>query len=314
MTPRIWIYLSVLLTLSTTVLPGKVSNKVKSRGHNTSDQQGQCTLSHGGCRYRVVLADADCMPGDDPEPLENKYDTAHFKSFMEDHVGDYRNSVLSIEETKHAKEKEVEERKQEHEGEIKKLDELEKKLTKMMEGLSVRSLRHIRQIRNDLRQMTSTMNLIKQQGGQSRGGKSKRGLSCPAEFITVGTWQSCYRFSSFNTTWHEAREYCSAFGADLVSLDTLKESYILDYLIKSKTEFESAMGWWTSGNYIARNRRWMWTTKHHLKPMGFERWGPGEPNSRSTAHCLLLYKYANYMWHDGICSELHHFICEIELA
>ncbi len=118
-----------------------------------------------------------------------------------------------------------------HEKEIDKLEDLEKKLSKMMEGLSIRSLRHIRQIRNDLRQMSSSIDLLKQQSRTK--GKNKRGLACPPEFIGVGTWGSCYRFSNFNTTWHEAREYCNAFGADLVALDTLKESYILDYLIKS---------------------------------------------------------------------------------
>ena len=40
---------------------------------------------------------------------------------------------------------------------LKKLEVLEKKLIKMMEGLSVRSLRHIRQIRNDLRKMSETI-------------------------------------------------------------------------------------------------------------------------------------------------------------
>ena len=111
-----------------------------------------------------------------------------------------------------------------------------------MEGLSIRSLRHMRKIRKDLEKMSSSMDLLRsQQSSYQNSGnpdrrslsKTKRGLSCPAEFVTVGTWTSCYRFSNFNTTWHEAREYCSAFGADLVSLDTLKESYILDYLIKS---------------------------------------------------------------------------------
>ena len=111
---------------------------------------------------------------------------------------------------------------------IKKLDQLERKLVKMMEGLSVRSLRHIRQIKADLRQMTGTIDLLRMKTGQKG-----EPLECPPKFIGIGTWPSCYRFSSFNATWHEAREYCAAFGANLVAMDTLKEAYILDYLIKS---------------------------------------------------------------------------------
>jgi len=58
--------------------------------------------------------------------------------------------------------------------------------------------------------------------------------SCLPEFSKVGAWPSCYRFSTFNASWHEAREYCSAFGANLLALDSLKEAHIIDYLLNSK--------------------------------------------------------------------------------
>jgi hypothetical protein len=78
-------------------------------------------------------------------------------------------------------------------------------------------------------------------------------------------------------------------------------------------EYQVPKGWWTSGNYIVRNRRWMWTSRHHLKPMQYTRWAPGEPDARSTMHCLMLYKAADYEWHDATCSDSHNFVCEIEL-
>lgn len=78
-------------------------------------------------------------------------------------------------------------------------------------------------------------------------------------------------------------------------------------------DYEFPKGWWTSGNYIARNRKWMWTTKHHLKDIKYSRWAPGEPDARSTMHCMIMYKNARYMWHDATCSDKHNFICEIEL-
>jgi len=58
--------------------------------------------------------------------------------------------------------------------------------------------------------------------------------ACLPEFSKVGAWPSCYRFSTFNSSWHEAREYCSAFGANLLALDSLKEAHIIDYLLNSK--------------------------------------------------------------------------------
>ena len=204
--------MSVLLAVLMLTVAHSAKVKIKDNG--------QCSIHHNGCMYQLVLRDANCMQGDSPA---NPNDLEHLLSGPDNDI------ILETPVDKATKKAAVEEMREEKQ-EMKKLDELERKLTKMMEGLSVRSLRHIRQIRNDLRQMTSTMDLIKQQSGSR---KSKRGLPCPPEFVRVGTWQSCYRFSNFNTTWHEAREYCSAFGADLVSLDTLKESYILDYLIKS---------------------------------------------------------------------------------
>jgi len=34
--------------------------------------------------------------------------------------------------------------------------------------------------------------------------------SCLPEFARVGAWPSCYRFSTFNATWHEARVHIGA--------------------------------------------------------------------------------------------------------
>lgn len=124
---------------------------------------------------------------------------------------------------------------------VKKLDHLEQKLTRMMEELSVRSLRHIRQIKIDLRQLMTSVRDIKVKqtrpptagSGNVIAGAGRAGVPCLPEFVRVGPWPSCYRFSLFNATWHEAREYCSAFGANLLALDSLKEAHIIDYLIKS---------------------------------------------------------------------------------
>ena len=163
----------------------------------------QCTLYQGGCKYQLMLASSSChMSGDDPAVTTD-------------------NNVAGAE---------LVDSQKKTEEQIKKLDALENKLIKMMEGLSIRSLRHIRQIKADLREMTASMNLLKM---KSRGGKKNGHMTCPPDFIGVSTWPSCYRFSTFNASWHESREYCSAFGANLVALDTMKEAYILDFLIKS---------------------------------------------------------------------------------
>jgi len=89
------------------------------------------------------------------------------------------------------------------------------------------------------------------------------GVYCSLKFtVYYGDDVLLYRSSTFNASWHEAREYCSAFGANLLALDSnlvltharrdgqaelniysfshvlaldsLKEAHIIDYLLNSK--------------------------------------------------------------------------------
>ncbi len=196
----------------------------RKNGKGRGRPENQCVLNHDGCSYEIRLTGTTClnsMQGDGPaanrinETLKHTTDS-DFET----------NNIIEISEDTGGEE----------EMSVKKLEVLEKKLVKMMEGLSIRSLRHIRQIRNDLRKMYQTISNL--QGPESLG--LSKGIECPSDFISVGTATSCYRFSTFATGWHDARDYCAAFGADLVAPDTLKESYILDYLIKSNPGCTSA--------------------------------------------------------------------------
>ena len=130
---------------------------------------------------------------------------------------------------------------------MKQLKDVEKRLLNVVEELSVRTLRHMRHIRNNLR----TMNYMIGAEGAGRGGAG----ACPAEFLGIGSWPACYRFSAFSATWQEAKEYCNAFGADLVAVDSIKESYIVDYLIKSK------LGEWKSAFTYLKKRYEIFTAR-----------------------------------------------------
>ena len=72
----------------------------------------------------------------------------------------------------------------------------------------------------------------------SKGSGMKRSAQessflCPKEFVGGGSWSSCYRLAPLQGNWYEARSYCNSLGAELLSMETLKEAYIIDYLIKS---------------------------------------------------------------------------------
>ena len=208
----------VLLFCLIAIATGRGKNKVRK-------PRNQCLLSHDGCSYQITLTGSTCinsMQGDGPRALDRINET--FKTDIKNEID---SDFTGVDEGDNGSD--VDDENDDDDVSLKKLEVLEKKLIKMMEGLSVRSLRHIRQIRNDLRKMTETISNL--QSPEALG--VVKGIECPADFVSVGTATSCYRFSTFATGWHDAREYCAAFGADLVAPDTLKESYILDYLIKS---------------------------------------------------------------------------------
>ena len=159
----------------------------------------ECIIKHDDCSYKLILKESICK-------AKNTYG-----DMLKDAAPLTANSV-----------------KQE-DLPIKKLDHLEKKLTKLMDNLSVRSLRHMRKIRSEMKHMATAIQMMK----TSRKRRSKNSLACPPDFHGFGTWTSCYKFSTFPSIWREAREYCSALGANLVTLETSKEQYVIDYLIKS---------------------------------------------------------------------------------
>jgi len=83
-------------------------------------------------------------------------------------------------------------------------------------------------------------------------------------------------------------------------------------------EYQDIDSWWTSGNFMVRNEQWMWTSKHHLKPISYSRWAaaaaaPANVDG-SASHCLLLDRALQYQWAEASCADRHHFICEQDHA
>ena len=202
--------------------------------------ESRCTIYQGGCAFHVVLAGTDCMAGDapaqsfahtnrkaDPPTIQYGYQLSSTgpsngmdNKLLKDHIMEEKNKQIIQDELK---------------TNAKRFEELEKKLTNLMEGLSVRSLRHFRKIKSEIAQVKDTVDELKENGKKTKGNRNERSAKdCPPEYVTTGTWTSCYSFSKFEANWREAREYCSASGANLVSLESVKEAYILDYLIKNE--------------------------------------------------------------------------------
>ena len=107
----------------------------------------------------------------------------------------------------------------------KRIKKIQNKLTRDMEALSTRVLRGVRKIE-------TLMSEDSEKQATKRGVSNSVG-SCPPGFVTLDRWPYCYMFSKFNTTWYEARDFCAAFNSDMVALGSLKEHYIVAFLIKN---------------------------------------------------------------------------------
>ena len=192
-------------------------------------RENSCAIYSGGCAFHVVLAGKNClrdtpltgsqvMQGDDPKAAF--YD--RYQQVSPSSQNEINKEQLELDKIV----------RDELESNSKRLTALEEKLTRMMEGLSVRSLRHFRKIKTDMSDiMHSVRTISKQDGARSRND----GNRCPADFVTTGTWSSCYKFSNFNISWDEAKAFCEALDANLVAIETEKEAYILDGLIRTNT-------------------------------------------------------------------------------
>ncbi|KAL3865783.1 hypothetical protein ACJMK2_043138 [Sinanodonta woodiana] len=186
-----------------------------------------------------------------------------------------------------------------------KLKKMDHKLSKSMESLSTRVLRGVRK-------MEAIVDDVLTKQSKRTSGNQNDGV-CSAGFQTVEKWPYCYLFSTFNTTWFEARDYCAAFDADLVTLDTLKEHYIVTFLMKNNPDYRDALGWWTSGTFVSKTKQWMWTSQLNMRPFTFIKWASKEPNE-TLSQCVALNKDFDHLWSDELCTNKFNFVCEISIA
>lgn len=99
---------------------------------------------------------------------------------------------------------------------------LENQMTKGMKHMSKRVMRGARKLEI----------LVNNFLGTGPGAKSKS-TRCPEGYVTFDKWLSCYKFSTFNASWYEARDFCTGMDSDLVSIDSLKEQFLVSFFIRN---------------------------------------------------------------------------------
>mgnify|MGYP002621951891 CR=1 FL=1 len=107
-------------------------------------------------------------------------------------------------------------------------------------------------------------------------------------------------YSTFNTTWEEAKEICEKLGGHLVTItDSSEQSFIEDLLTE-----EGIKNCYWLGGYKDSNNKWQWVTGENFS---YTHWGIGEPNNGNggiTENALMMfykpYSYRNPFgsWND----------------
>ncbi|XP_074651664.1 uncharacterized protein LOC141906316 [Tubulanus polymorphus] len=215
------------------------------------------------------------------------------------------------------------------------LDGLEARLRRSMESLSIRVLRGVRRMETLVKDVEKESpeqpkpfykpNRYPENIVTLKTDTSSRSMNdmpacntpaettdpCPEMFTSLTGWESCYMFSNFNTTWHHARDLCSAVEANLVAVETDREQQLISLLIKQKSGIKDAVGWWSSGNYVSQSQQWMWTSQLHLKQMSYSHWEEElEPVGVANMKCMFLSEKQRFDWVNDLCTSKYNFICE----
>uniref|UniRef100_A0A3Q2D4C4 C-type lectin domain-containing protein n=1 Tax=Cyprinodon variegatus TaxID=28743 RepID=A0A3Q2D4C4_CYPVA len=108
----------------------------------------------------------------------------------------------------------------------------------------------------------------------------------------------CYKPFGDKKTWHNARSSCRNLGADLVSIQSMKE----------QSWVETTSNVWTGLNDLAIPGLFMWSDEHIVT---FTYWAPGEPNNHNgfSEDCVEMLHQTG-RWNDKSCTQLNNYLCK----
>ncbi|CAG2205487.1 CD206 [Mytilus edulis] len=113
----------------------------------------------------------------------------------------------------------------------------------------------------------------------------------------------CYFFSHQVEPWSEAMSVCRVFDSKLAEPMTSDES---NYIISQSQKVGGSF--WIGISDIIDEDRWIYSTGQ--EPIKVNNFQPGEPNSHTSANCVVLYGPFRGKWADDNCITLHQFVCE----
>ncbi len=133
---------------------------------------------------------------------------------------------------------------------------------------------------------------------------SAMNTSCNDCVLTANETSS-YAHCQFQRTYKDARVECQKRGGDLVVIqDQLENTTLTKQSLALKGD---ASKWYMGLDDLAAEGTFVWVDG---SPVGFDSWGPLEPNNTGGAEdCAVLYA-GDGSWNDQQCALASEFICE----
>ena len=129
----------------------------------------------------------------------------------------------------------------------------------------------------------------------------------------IGNGTSCYKLSTSNKTWKNAKKECEKWNGRLVKVESSEENdFIKTELLPTKYG-----NYWIGLSDSDNEGDWMWTDGTQLDSDGYKNWGDDQPknNKNNNEDCVVIRirksdpdHYGK--WHDQRCSKERRYICE----
>jgi hypothetical protein len=127
----------------------------------------------------------------------------------------------------------------------------------------------------------------------------KDGCECQALF----RGEVRYEFCETPLTWLEARDWCRAAGAELVTINGAAE---LEF-VRSRADALTGGTWWIGLNDRNAEGDFVWAGGGGS---GFELWQNGQPDDNNADEDCIELRSSDGKWNDRPCSDDRDYICE----
>ncbi|XP_046553259.1 perlucin-like [Haliotis rubra] len=129
--------------------------------------------------------------------------------------------------------------------------------------------------------------------------------ACADGFVESGNY--CLHAVLMNVNWAEARVYCEAMKAKLVTIDSNDKAICVQQYMDT---IKGSGLVWIDGSDLYSEGQWSWMDSQKTFTFTFN-WIPGQPNNGGgTENCVHINRSYGYQWNDHDCNAKLNFLCE----